>query len=400
MAELASPAGVLIVGGGVAALETMMALRDLAGDRVRATLVAPEPDFVYQPMAVLEPFGLGEAGRYPLQRIAEDFGAALVRGGVAAVDARARRVVLDTGDTLTYEHALVLAPGARTLPAFDGALTFTGTGSAAAMRALLDDLGRSRVRRIAFVAPEAAGWTLPLYELALLTARHAVARDLVAELILVTPEPRPLALFGDSGSAAVADLLAVAGVEFCGASRVEVGEEGIRLHPKGRSLRVERVVALPLVRGPELEGVPADPDSGFIPVDEHGRVEGLDDVYCAGDATNFPIKQGGLAAQQADAVAEQIAARIGAEVAPSPFRPVLRGMLFTGDVHHFMLARGRGAGRAARRPLWWPPTKIAGRYLAPYLYEREPGAMPGPTPEGFTDLELPLDATGAAWAGP
>jgi sulfide:quinone oxidoreductase len=398
VAELAAPAGVLIVGGGVAALETMMALRALAGDRVQTTLVAPEPDFVYQPTAVLEPFGLGEAGRYPLQRITEDFGTALVRGGVAAVEPRARRVVLHAGDTLTYEHALVLAPGARTLPALDDALTFTGTESAAAMRVLLDDVGYSRVRRIAFVAPE-AGWTLPLYELALLTARHAVARDLAVELILITPEPTPLAVFGDRASAAVADLLAVAGVEFSGASQVEVGEEGIRLHPKGRLLRVERVVALPLVRGPELDGVPADPDSGFIPVDEHGRVEGLDDVYCAGDATNYPIKQGGLAAQQADAVAEQIAARIGAEVTPSPFRPVLRGMLFTGDVHHYMVARGRGAGRAGRRPLWWPPTKLAGRYLAPYLHEREPGAMPGPSPEGFTDLELPLDAPGAAPAG-
>ena len=119
----------------------------------------------------------------------------------------------------------------------------------------------------------------------------------------------------------MADLLAVAGVEFSGASHVEVGEQGIRLHPKGRWLRVERVVALPLVRRPELEGVPADPDSGFIPVDEHGRVEGLDDVYCAGDATNFPIKQGGLAAQQADAVAEQIAALIGAEWRRPRFGP-------------------------------------------------------------------------------
>src|SRR5215208_1820355 len=124
MAEPRSPAEVLIVGGGVAALETMMALRDLAGDRVRVTLVAPEPDFVYRPMAVAEPFGLGEAGRFPLQRIARDFGVELVQAGVAAVEARARRVVLTGGDALSYEHALVLAPGARMLPAFDEALTF------------------------------------------------------------------------------------------------------------------------------------------------------------------------------------------------------------------------------------------------------------------------------------
>ena len=55
MAEPGSPANVLIVGGGVAALETLMALRDLAGDRVGVTLVAPEPDFVYEREAAAVP---------------------------------------------------------------------------------------------------------------------------------------------------------------------------------------------------------------------------------------------------------------------------------------------------------------------------------------------------------
>src|SRR5918995_6966215 len=92
MAEPGSPAEVLIVGGGVAALETLMALGDVAGDRVRVTLVAPEPDFVFRPMAVAEPFGFGEARRYPLRRIVEDFGAELVQAGVAALDAPGGRV--------------------------------------------------------------------------------------------------------------------------------------------------------------------------------------------------------------------------------------------------------------------------------------------------------------------
>ncbi|MDP9133866.1 MAG: FAD-dependent oxidoreductase [Actinomycetota bacterium] len=117
----------LIVGGGVAALETMMALRDLAGDGARVTLVAREPDFVYRAMAVAEPFGLGEARRYPLRRIVEDFGAELVQAGVAALDPSALRVVLRSGDTMRYD-TLVLAPGARMLPAFDDALTFRRAG--------------------------------------------------------------------------------------------------------------------------------------------------------------------------------------------------------------------------------------------------------------------------------
>jgi len=398
MAEPGSPAEVLIVGGGVAALETMMALRDLAGDRVRVTLVAREPDFVYRAMAVAEPFGLGEAQRYPLRRIVEDFGAELVQAGVAALDASARRVVLRSGDMLRYD-TVVLAPGARMLPAFDDALTFGGPESGPAMRALLDELEQGAVRRIAFVAPTVAGWTLPLYELALLTARHATTKHLQLELALVTPEQRPLALFGERPSAAVAQLLAAAGIAFIGASHVEVGEGEFWLVPGGRTLDVERLVALPLVRGPELEGVPAELEFGFVPVDRHGRVDGLDGVYAAGDATSFPVKQGGLAAQQADAVAEHVAARHGAQVEPSPFRPVLRGLLFAGGAERYMRAAEQGEGAAAARPLWWPPTKIAGRYLAPYLYEREAASVPGPAPEGFRDLEVLLDTPDAAPVG-
>lgn len=395
MAEPGSPAEVLIVGGGVAALETLMALRDLAGDRVRVTLVAAEPDFVYRPMAVAEPFGFGEARRYPLRRVVDDFDAGLVQASVAAVDASARRVVLRSGDTIRYD-TLVLAPGARMLPAFDAAVTFTGPGSAAAVRTLLDDLEEGRARRIAFVAPTVAGWTLPLYELALLTARHAEASRLQRELALVTPEPRPLALFGDRASAAVAEMLAAAGVEFIGASHVEPVEGALRLLPSGRTLSAARLVALPLVRGPQLGGVPSEPDFGFIPVDRHGRVDGLDGVYAAGDATNFPVKQGGLAAQQADAVAEHVAARHGAGLDPSPFRPVLRGMLFAGGADRYLRACDDAV---AAEPLWWPPTKIAGRYLAPYVYEREPAAAPGSAPEGFVDLEVPLETIDAAPVG-
>jgi len=395
MAEPSSRGEVLIVGGGVAALETLMALHDIAPAAVRVTLVAVEPDFVYRPMSVAEPFGLGEARRYPLRRVVDDFGAALVQAGVAAVDAPARRIMLRSGDTIAYD-TLVLAPGARMLPAFDDVLTFGGPGSAAAMRTLLGELEAGSTRRLAFVVPTVAGWALPLYELALLTARYAEQRGLERQLVLVTPEPRPLAVFGDRASATVAEMLAAAGVEFVGESQVEPVEGAVRLLPGGRTVAADRLVALPLLRGPQLEGVPSEPGFGFIPVDPHGRVDGLDGVYAAGDATNFPVKQGGLATQQADAVAEHVAARHGARLDPAPFRPVLRGMLFTGGPDRYLRA---GDDAVAAQPLWWPPTKIAGRYLAPYVYEREPAAEPGPAPEGFVDLEVPLEPAQAAPVG-
>ena len=156
----------------------------------------------------------------------------------------------------------------------------------------------------------------------------------------------------------------------------------------GEPLEADGVVALPAREGPRIPGLPAD-DGGFLHVDPHGRLEGVDHVFAAGDATSFPVKQGGLAAQQADAVAEAIAADLGALLAPAPFRPVLRGLLLTGGAPLYMRAElttrgmpGRAqarelgsAGHVSARALWWPPGKIAGRYLAPFLATARPSAL-------------------------
>ena len=135
-----------------------------------------------------------------------------------------------------------------------------------------------------------------------------------------------------------------------------------------------------------MRGLPRDA-LGFIPADAHGRVAGLRGVYAAGDATTFPLRQGGLAAQQADAAAESIAAELGAIARPQPFRPVLRGVLLTGGVPLYLRAvvgtdeapvsrpLAIRSGSAGQRPLWYPPAKVAGRYLAPLLATARPAAL-------------------------
>ena len=69
-----------------------------------------------------------------------------------------------------------------------------------------------------------------------------------------------------------------------------------------------------------MRGLPAALND-FIPVDRHCQVRGVERVYAAGDATDFAIKHGGIAAQQADAAAEAIAALAGAPVKPKPSIP-------------------------------------------------------------------------------
>jgi len=112
-----------------------------------------------------------------------------------------------------------------------------------------------------------------------------------------------------------------------------------------------------------------------VRVNPHGRVLDVENVYAAGDCTEFPVKHGGVGAQQADAVAQSIAARAGAPVAAELFHPVIRGMLLTGDKPLYLTARiagGHGfSSEITDSPTWDPPNKIVAKYLAPYLDARD-----------------------------
>jgi sulfide:quinone oxidoreductase len=373
---------VTIVGGGVAALEALIALRGLAEERVALELITPKAHWAYRPLAVAEPFGLGEAKTYDLVQIARDHGAALHLAGVQSVDTNARTLATWDGRTMPYQILLV-AVGTQTTVAVPGSATLRGPGYTSRFRTVLRELSERRIRRVAFAVPAAASWPLPLYELALMTAAYAQKRGLRKyELSLFTPEQDPLQIFGPAPSAAVRELLDARGIAFHGGRYPSEARDGELVLVPGPSVAAERVVSLPRLRGPFLPGLQHDSE-GFIPTDLHGLVHGETDVYAAGDATTSPIKQGGVATQQADAAAEAIAARLGAPLEPHPFRPVLRGLLLTGAEPEFMRAEVSGGEdhrpAASTHALWWPPSKIAGHWLAPYLAQSQEEPEQEPT---------------------
>ena len=361
---------VAVCGGGVAAIEAVLALREMLTIRPHIDLIAPNGEFTYAPMAVAEPFGLARTKLFALSAIAEDLGAELHVGSLERVDVRANRLVLSGGGRLPYDFAIV-AVGARRRPWLPGARSFGGADDVAGYSELLDRLERGTVSRVAYVAPLGIGWTLPVYELVLLTSSRLAERGVPGvELTVVTPEADPLAAFGAAASRMLRGQLADRGI------RLRVGVTAQRLSPgslalsSGEALEIDEVIAWPRMEGRRVKGLPADPD-GFLPVDDHCLITGLQNVYAAGDGTAFPIKQGGIASQQADVAAESVAARLGAPLSPSVFEPTLRGMLLTGVAPIYLRAAASAAaseeGQLAGNALWWPPTKIAGRYLGPYL---------------------------------
>jgi sulfide:quinone oxidoreductase len=384
-------APVVIVGGGVAGIEALLALHDLAGERAQLTLVADQPDFLYKPLLVEEPFGLDPAERRELAPLAEQVGATLVQAALTAVRAQEQVVELGDGSSHGYDQ-LVVAVGGRFRPAFEGVATFPSPTNPLTVEKLLTKAHVRGADTIAFVVPPGVAWSLPLYEIALMTERRARERSYKdLSIRFLTPEESPLAVFGAAASAALQEMLQARGIQFSGGTLVHQEDGELVLTPGGEPLGEAEVVALPVMEGPAIEGLPAD-DSGFIPIDDHCRIRDLDDVYAAGDGTNFPIKQGGLATQQADAAAAHIAHRLGAAVEPEPFRPLLRGKLITGAESVNMradVAGGAGEGETSLDSLWWPPHKISARYLAPWLYHSETGVEPAPPDAVDVEVALP-----------
>ena len=368
--EEKSKARVLIAGGGVAALEAALALRALAEDLVSVELLAPEPHFWYRPLAVAEPFELGQVRHFELGALAAEAGATFTPGELVSVDSARHLAYTSPGDAIPYS-ALLVACGAVPKPAIDGAITFRGPVDTERIERLLAEIEAGKARRIVFAVPVGAVWSLPAYELALMTAAWVSRRQISGvEVGLVTPEEKPLRLFGREASDAVRDLLDERGIALHTGVYPAEARDGELLLVADGIVVADRVVALPRLQGPRIGGLPQTFE-GFVSVDEHGRVIGLDDVYAAGDITSFHVKQGGIAAQQAEAAAETIAFEAGAELTPRPFQPVLRGLLLTGMGPRYLRGELTGgadkSSQASSEPLWWPPAKIVGRYLAPFL---------------------------------
>lgn len=364
---------VVIAGGGVAAIEGLLRLRRLAGDAVDIVVLAPNDEFAFRALSVKEPFAMGRARRFPLRGIAADQQAELVKDNFSWVDVEGRVVHSEGGHELPFD-ALLLAVGGRTAPAFHHVKTFADADADALFGGVVQDIEDGYSKSVAFLAPEGPRWLLPLYELALMTAARAddAGFDDV-ELTLVTPEPWPLAGFGRAAADAVSGLLDSAGITVYTSALAQVpATQHLLVQPQGLELHPDRMIAMPRVTGPAIRGLAGGGADGFIPIDRHCTVPGTQGrVFAAGDAIAFPVKHGGLGAQQADAAAASIAVLAGVRDRAEPFQAVIRGMLLTGGNPLFLSARVVGSqgfeSEVSEEPLWSPPAKVVAEELGPYL---------------------------------
>ena len=341
VADGSEPFRVVIAGGGVAGVEAALALRDLARDRVALTIVAPNPELVYRPMAVLEPFAYAPARGFPLAEIAEDLGVNLIVDRLEWVDAQQRTAHTQEGQALGYD-ALVIAMGARAVGRFAHAVTIDDRRMDELLHGLIQDVEGGFVQSIAFVVPARMAWPLPIYELALMTARRAYEMCMDLNVVIVTPEDAPLAIFGRGASTGVAELLDQAGIEVISSAYVQVPHaREVVIQPHDRRLQVDRIVALPELYGPALHG-PRLQTTGSLPWIPTARSAAS--TVCMPPATEPTSRSSTVASasQQADVVALSVAALAGAPVVRERFQPLLRGILLTGAKPKYLTARITG----------------------------------------------------------
>jgi sulfide:quinone oxidoreductase len=383
-----NPARVLVAGGGVAALEAVLALRAHSRTAFEIEILAPNDEVHSRPLSVAEPFDAVQPRPLSLHAFASDNSARFHPGTLAAVHPLRRTVATGEGETIGYD-ALLVATGTAARPALPGALTFRGPQDVPAFRQLLDEIDAGRVGSVAFAVPQRARWTLPLYELALMTTARAAAHHAPLRVEFLTSESAPLEIFGPRVSKRVREVMTRAGIRLETSVSPIVAQPGRLFLAHGGVVAADRTVAVARLAVPGLAGVPQGA-GGFIPTDPFGRVDGLRRVYAAGDVTWYPIKQGGVATQQADVAASTIAADFGLPVVPEEFEPVLRGILLTGGKPELL-----GPG-----PSWHHTGKIAGRHLAPYLAGHAADEAIGDDHEEALELALEAAEAAACWHDP
>ena len=416
------PPRVVVLGTGLAALESAFSLNARLSGRVDLEVVCEHEEFVLRPNLVYVPFGADPwTSSLRVEEVLGRKGIVCSRGRVDGIDADMGRVHLAGGRRLTYEH-LVIATGAapcrQAVPGLqEHAAIVWGWEEMLSLRERFMQLrGRAREgsrQRALFVVPRHNRWAQPVYEVALMLdtwLRRERVREHV-ELGFVTHEAAFLEAGGPRMHELIAREFAERGIEGHVGERLVEARAHEAAFAEGRVERFDLLVAAPphgaAVR---YDGLPAD-EHGFLHV--HGATRQTvehPEIYAPGDAGDFPLKDPFLALQQADAAADHLATVVTGGRFKRPFEPVSMQIIemldtaafaqipleVTADDDHPVRLRSGGDTeyKAGVSPRWRAGRRMFSSYLIMQFAAGEPFRA-GP---GWRFMELGVRAMGGMLA--
>ena len=414
---------VCVVGAGTAGLEGLLAAREQLGAGAELRLIAPEHEFRYRPTSPGSLFRPARERGLAIADLVAEVGATWVADRADIIYEAERNLLTRDGDTVDFDF-LLLAIGARSKRALRQGHVWERGADPGFLDQIIDGIAAGEVRSVAVAVPRGARWPIPAYELALILAWTATGTD--AQVTLLTAEEKPLSALGRDATDAVTRELDAAGVEVV--TGVEVIDESERnaqtpqlaevlLVPEepadeadvligkpsdpagvqfgtGSAAEFERLISLPTVVGPFINGVATDA-VGLIEVDEALKVCGSERVWAAGGCIAAALEHSALSARQADAAVAAIAAAIAGKAPAGSTRsseaPELTGILLTGAREQWLAENPIGTHEPSTRCLWWPPGRAVGHMLAQRIAAWDPSVHQAlPSHPGGLEIRIPV----------
>ena len=414
---------VCVVGAGTAGLEGLLSAREQLGAKAELRLIAPEHEFRYRPMSPGSLFRPALERGLAIADLVAQVGATWVADRADVIYESERNLLTRDGDTVDFDF-LLLAIGARSKRALRQGHVWERGADPGFLDQIIEGITVGEVRSVAVAVPRGARWPIPAYELALILAWTATGTD--AQVALLTAEEQPLGALGRDATDAVARELDAAGVEVV--TGVEVIDESERnaqtpeladvlLVPEepaeevdaligkpsdpaslrldtGAAAEFERLVSLPTIVGPFIDGVATDA-VGLIEVDEALKVCGSERVWAAGGCIASALEHSALSARQADAAIAAIAAAIAGKApagsTQSSRPPELTGLLLTGARDQWLAENPVGTHEPSTRCLWWPPGRAVGHMLAQRIAAWDPSLHHAlPSHPGGLEIRAPV----------
>jgi len=324
----------IILGAGTAGTMMAWTLPRALPDNWRVTVIDPDPQHIYQPGLLFVPFGIYAPGEIVKPRRATlPPGVRWIEQGVQRVDSDAKLVVLDGGESLSWD-VLIAATGCRTVPkALDGlsepgvwnrsAFDFYTLQGAVGLRDRLRSFGGGRI----VVNPAEMPIKCPVapMEMAFLLEAWATEQGIRDDVEIQFVTPLDGAFTKPVASATLGDLLASRNIEVVAdfaASKVEGDAQGGSLLGwDGRKADFDILVETPPHRGSTLfDDSPLADELAYVRVDKNTLQSVVhEDVFALGDATDCPTsKAGSVAHFQAEALLENLVRHVsGRPVLPS-----------------------------------------------------------------------------------
>ena len=374
---MSTAARITIAGAGFAAITGVRELRKQLPD-AKITLVAPKSEFVYLPSLIWVPYGLrkGDDLRYPILPLLAGLKVNYVRGSVTGISADGRTLQTNTGDI--ENDALLIATGGRyikKLPGIENVITICeGIEAAEKMGERLRALDGGTIAMGFGGNPKepSAMRGGPMFELlfGMDTWLRKQGRRDNFRLVFFTPAPRPGQRLGDKAVDKLLDELKKRGIETHLGHKLQSFENSV-VKTEGGEISADLILFIPGMTGPAwLQGTPLPiSPGGMITADAMAQVQGMKQVYVAGDAGSFPgpewmPKQAHMADLQATAAAKNIALNLAGKPASEKFKVELLCIIDTLD-KGMLVYRGekRSMALPSMRLLHWAKSYFEKSYL-------------------------------------